>query len=148
MANDFLPFFQQHFQQLKNEMAAYPDEAGIWLVLPGISNSAGNLCCHLTGNLLHFIGFGLGKTGYVRDRPLEFSARGVPRADLIKTIDGTSEMMARVLPTLDLGAPFPAEFFGEGWTVHRALLRLLGHFTYHLGQVNYHRRLLTAGQAG
>jgi hypothetical protein len=145
MPNDFLPFFQQHFQQLEVEIEAYPDDESLWLVPAGINNSAGNLCYHLCGNLLHFIGYGFGNTGYVRNRPLEFSIKGLSRAELVKMAQETIAMLEKVLPGLDLEAKFPTEFFGEGWTVNQALLRLLGHFTYHLGQVNYHRRLLTSG---
>ena len=141
MQNDFLHFFKGHLDQLKTELAAYPKQSDIWLAPDGISNSAGTLTCHLLGNLNHFIGHGLGNTGYVRDRPLEFSARDVPRKELIMLIDKTSDMLAEVMPGVDVSAPFPPELFSTECTVHQALLRLLGHFNYHLGQINYHRRL-------
>jgi uncharacterized protein DUF1572 len=147
MQNDFLPFFSLYLEQLKVEIEAYPGDDSLWLVPDGISNSSGNLCYHLTGNLLHFIGHGLGNTGYQRNRSLEFSIKGLTRAELVKTIEKTAEMMNDVLSKADGSAPFPAELFGYECTVNQALVRLLGHFAYHLGQVNYHRRLL-AGADG
>jgi hypothetical protein len=143
MTNDFLPFFQKHLEQLKNEIEAYPNDQNLWLVQAGISNAAGNLAAHLIGNLNHFIGYGLGNTGYVRDRPLEFSIKNLTKAELVKMTEDTMIMMNEVVPKLDLDAPYPAELFGYECTVNQALMRLLGHFTYHLGQINYHRRLLT-----
>lgn len=143
MQHEFLHFFQLHLEQLKKEIEAYPDENSIWALADGIHNSAGTLCCHLCGNLNHFIGQGMGNTGYVRDRPLEFSIRDVPRADLIKQIEATAAMLKEVLPGLDLTRVYLPEYWGETMTVSNSLLRLLGHLNYHLGQVNYHRRLLT-----
>ncbi|MEK7255231.1 MAG: DinB family protein [Bacteroidota bacterium] len=142
MQTEFLSLFQHYLNQLKAEIEAYhPSDESLWLVPPGISNSAGNLCCHLVGNLNHFIGQTLGNTGYVRNRPLEFSARNVPKAELKKNIEDTSAMLETVLPQVNLEATFPQDTFGER-TVHYVLLHLAAHFNYHLGQINYHRRLL------
>lgn len=143
MQQYFISYFQEHLEQLKKEMEAYERESDLWIVAPGISNAAGNLCYHLTGNLNHFIGAALGNTGYVRDRPLEFSIRDVPRAELVQTIDETSAMIETVLSKVDdLEADYPAEFFSPQHTIAHYLFRFITHFNYHLGQINYHRRLL------
>lgn len=42
------------------------------------ANSIGHLVLHLTGNLHHFVGGQLGKTGYVRDREKEFTEDRLP----------------------------------------------------------------------
>ncbi|MCB0519623.1 MAG: DinB family protein [Lewinellaceae bacterium] len=143
MQDDLLRHFQHLLHQLKAEIAGYPDEKSLWQAPDGISNSAGNLCYHLCGNLNHFIGHGLGDTGYVRDRPLEFSIRDVPRAELIQWVEQTSDMLARVLPGVDLEADCQPGLWPEPMKVGDELLRLLWHLGYHLGQINYHRRLLT-----
>lgn len=143
----FTDYFNQYFDQLRQDIEAYSDEQQLWLCPPGISNSAGNLCTHLIGNLHHFIGHGLGDTGYVRNRPLEFSIKDVPRADLLQQIETTREMVQSVISSLlDLEAPYPKRLrdghHGQ-YSIHKELVRLSMHLAYHVGQVNYHRRLLT-----
>ena len=143
----FTLYFEQYLDQLRRELEAYPDEQQLWLCPAGISNSAGNLCTHLIGNLHHFIGYGLGDTGYVRDRPLEFAIKHVPRATLLREIEQTKTMIAEVLPKVtDLEALYPKQLrdaqLGQ-YRIHEELVRLCAHLSYHVGQVNYHRRLLT-----
>ena len=142
MRDDILQSFLKHLDQLQREIEAYPDDASLWRIAEGISNSGGNLCRHLTGNLNHFIGHALGNTGYVRDRPLEFSIKGLPKTQLAQDIAETKAMLSEVLPAVNTAADYPPELWGREMTVHQALLKLLTHFAYHLGQVNYHRRLL------
>src|SRR5580765_4676289 len=79
--------FERDLQKLIAEINLYKDENNLWLVKEGISNSAGNLCLHLAGNLNHFIGATLGNTGYVRHRDDEFSLKNIPRQDLLMNID-------------------------------------------------------------
>lgn len=144
MISYFIDYLQQHLQQLRDEINAYENEADLWIVAPGITNSGGNLCYHLTGNLQHFIGAALGNTGYVRDRPLEFSIKDLPRTVLLQEIDTTSKMIEVVLAQVnDLEADYPADFFAPQNTVAHYLFRFLTHLDYHLGQINYHRRLLS-----
>lgn len=140
----FLHYFQANLAQLRKEIEAYPTDESLWTTAAGISNSAGNLTYHLLGNLNHFIGAALGQTGYVRDRPLEFSIKGVSKIELIAWLDDTSAMIGKVLPAIEnVKAPYPAGYFEPAETIDFQLLRLLAHLNYHLGQVNYHRRLLT-----
>lgn len=146
-SSSFIFYFTQYLDQLRQEIKAYPDEQQLWLCPAGINNSAGNLCTHLIGNLHHFIGHGLGDTGYVRDRPLEFSAKHVPKIELLAQIETTRLMVETVLSKLsDLDAPFP-KMLRDGhhgqYSIQKELVRLSMHLSYHVGQVNYHRRLLT-----
>jgi uncharacterized damage-inducible protein DinB len=130
------------------EIAAYPDDASLWVVGPGISNSAGVLALHLAGNLRHFVGAVLGKTGYVRNRDAEFGARNVPRqqirAELAATIDDVMATLDK-LNDADLGADYPILIGSEKLRVRTSdwLVHLAAHLGYHLGQIDYHRRLLT-----
>ena len=41
-----------------------------------------------------------------------------------------------------LAKDYPLEVFGSKMSHSYFLIHLFGHFSYHLGQVNYHRRLL------
>jgi uncharacterized damage-inducible protein DinB len=136
---------ERELTTLREEILAYPDEADLWAVAPGISNSAGTLALHLVGNLRHYLGATLGGTGYVRDRDAEFSRRGVPREELVRSIEQAvaevRQALARVRPE-ELETEYPLELRGSRPTVEFLLLHTLAHFNYHLGQVNYHRRLL------
>lgn len=138
--------FVRDLLRLKSEIEQYKNESNLWLVEKDISNSTGNLCLHLIGNLNTFIGGELGKTGYVRDRLLEFSQKNVPRTELIQKIEETIEVVKHAIGSLnasDLDKDYPLVKVVEGGSsIGFMLIHLLGHLTYHLGQINYHRRLL------
>lgn len=134
---------------LRRELEAYADERDIWRIQPGISNAAGNLALHLAGNLQYFIGTVLSGTGYVRDRDAEFNRRDVPRADLLRQVDAAIAAVALLsrVSDADLAKPFPLPVAGVTLATGEFMIHLAAHFTWHLGQIDYHRRLLT-GQAG
>jgi hypothetical protein len=141
--DDLITHFDRGLRRLRQEIESYPNEETLWSQAGEINNSAGNLCFHLVGNLNHFIGAGIGKTGYMRDRPREFQITAVPREALIKYVEQTRRMIWQVLRKLnDLDRPYPDDFRVESKTVGEELFRLLAHLHYHLGQINYHRRLL------
>lgn len=138
--------FSKYLHNLKKEISAYNDDAGLWKLSEGINNTPGNLTLHICGNLRHNIGAVIGNTGYVRNRDLEFSVKNISKDDILKEIDATREMIIPVLEGLtpaDYTKPFPESSHGEEQTTIDALIRLALHFGYHVGQINYHRRLLT-----
>ncbi|QOG02030.1 DinB family protein [Flavobacterium sp. MDT1-60] len=137
--------FNRDLNKLKVEIESYQNESQIWSIDKNISNSAGNLCLHLIGNLNTYIGAELGKTGYVRNRPLEFSLKDVPRSELISKIDETILVVNNTFDSLteaDLKAIYPQIVFEKEMTTEFFLVHLSTHLAYHLGQINYHRRLL------
>lgn len=137
--------FERDLNKLKLEIESYQNESQIWAIDKQVSNSAGNLCLHLIGNINLFIGNQIGKTDYVRDRPLEFSLKNVPRAELIAKIDDTMLVVDKALDTLsifDLEEIYPMIVFEKEMTTGFFLVHLSTHLAYHLGQINYHRRLL------
>lgn len=137
--------FAKDLQKLKEEISLYKNEATIWQVEKGIANSAGNLCLHLVGNLNHFIGATLGNTGYVRNRDAEFASKNIPQHELIKMVEDTISMIETVLPSIkeqQLAGEYPLIVFKDKMTTSYFLVHLVGHLGYHLGQINYHRRLL------
>ncbi len=139
--------FERDLHKLYKEIKAYQKEANLWHTEQDITNSAGNLCLHLVGNLNAFIGAELGQTGYVRDRPFEFNGKNVPRTSLLEQIVTTQEMVKNVLANLteeQLAQEYPKEVFSGKMTTGFFLVHLATHLTYHLGQINYHRRLLDA----
>lgn len=145
MKNHFKEIFLKNLDSLAVEIKAYGKEDVMWRLHAEISNSAGNLALHLVGNLNHFIGAQLGKTGYVREREKEFSEKHIARTILLEKIELTKKMVASAFDALtdeDLKKIFPLAQFGENKSIHEVLLILLTHFNYHLGQINYHRRLI------
>jgi uncharacterized damage-inducible protein DinB len=138
--------YERDLAKLKTEIEQFENEADLWKTSGAVTNSAGNLCQHLTGNLQHFFGAVLGDTGYVRDRDAEFAEKGTTRADLLADIDAALESVKSTLAKLtdeDFAKTYPIEVFGKPMTTGSFLTHLTTHFNYHLGQINYHRRLLT-----
>ncbi len=132
--------------KLEKEISLYPDQKSIWVIQQQINNSAGNLCLHLCGNLQHFIGAILGSSGYVRDRDKEFSVKNILAKDLVLEIMATKQSIKDAFSKWDsskLEENYPVDVFGEPMTTQYFLIHLTAHLSYHLGQVNYHRRLLT-----
>jgi uncharacterized damage-inducible protein DinB len=134
-------------QAVGKEISAFESEEKLWNVKGGVTNSAGNLCLHLIGNLNHFVGAGIGKTGFVRQRDEEFSSRDVPRMDLLKMLDETAAMLSRVFDQmkpeqLQAENPFPKSGGTQMVKNYFLLLHLIAHLNYHLGQINYLRRML------
>src|SRR5580658_8828479 len=122
--------FKRDLEKLKDEINAYQTESNIWIVTGGISNSAGNLCLHLVGNLNHFVGTVLGDTGYIRQRDLEFSLKNVPRTELIQKIEETIAMTGLVLDKVtdeQLASEFPIAVFAKGDTTAYFLSHLATH---------------------
>lgn len=137
--------YKRDLIRLKTEITSYTQEENLWIVDKAIANSAGNLCLHLLGNLNAFIGAQIGNTGYVRDREFEFSGKDVPVSSLVHQIDDTIVVIDNALASLDekqLAAEYPIQLFKEPMTYEFFLIHLSSHLTYHLGQINYHRRLL------
>ena len=137
--------FNRDLERLKFEIESYEFEKQIWAVDKNISNSAGNLCLHLVGNLNTYLGAEIAKTGYVRDRPLEFSLKNIPKSELISKIENTILIVNNALDSLneeDLKKTYPQIVFEKEMTTGFFLVHLATHLGYHLGQINYHRRLL------
>ena len=137
--------FNRDLNQLKTEIESYQNESDIWTIQKGISNSAGNLCLHLVGNLNTYIGAQFGNTGYIRNRPLEFSLKNIPKTELLSKIEATIMIVDNALTNIseeDLKMEFPLLVFKEKTSTEFMLIHLTTHLAYHLGQINYHRRLL------
>jgi hypothetical protein len=132
-------------QKLKLEIESYKDESNLWRIEKDIANPAGNLCLHLVGNLNMYIGSTLGHTGYLRDHESEFALKNIPKSELIKKIEATIAMVNQVLPNLKeeiLLEEYPLIVLKEKTSTEFFLVHLSAHLSYHLGQVNYHRRLV------
>ena len=145
MIDTLSKLYEQGLTKLKSEVESYPSEADLWKTGGNIPNSAGNLALHLVGNLNHFFGATIGGTGYVRDRDAEFSSGQVSKQQLIGEIDKALDIVKNSLEKVDandLNKTYPIQFQNEDVSTEYVLNYLLGHFNYHLGQIDYHRRLL------
>lgn len=137
--------FERDLNKLKDEIKAYDNEEKLWASPEGISNSAGNLTLHLIGNLNHFIGALLGNTGYVRNRDAEFTLKNIPRTVLMTDIEKTIDVVNSTITGLNdeqLKEIFPQDKWNQHNTTGFLLTHLATHLNYHLGQINYHRRLV------
>jgi hypothetical protein len=135
-----------YLNKLKDELMKYSDENDIWLVAGEVKNSPGNLAVHVCGNLKYNIGTVIGNNGYIRKRDEEFSVKGLSKKALISEIDSAIDMIEPILDNLtseDLDKPFPENIHEPGHTYGTVLTKIAHHFGYHLGQINFHRRLLT-----
>jgi hypothetical protein len=149
MINNILSeFYERDIRKLIDEINMFRVEENVWKVQGSVKNSCGNLLLHIIGGLNFLIGTRLGNTGYVRDREQEFTARGVSRAELVSQLEALIPMIGRTLNGLtkaEMEAEYPAFFDKPGATNSYVLIQLLAHLNYHLGQVNYLRRILETG---
>jgi len=142
--------FVRDLRGVRRALEVYPEEADIWKTPHGVSNSGGTLALHLVGNIRSFIGAQLGGDGYVRDRDAEFKRRNVPRAELLAMIDEAIAAVKKTMPRLtdaDLEKRYPMALGGVTLQTGDFMLHLVSHLGYHLGQLDYHRRLVTGNTA-
>jgi len=135
---------------LAAQVTAYPTDADLWRPLAGVVNTGGTLALHLVGNMRHFVGMHLGGTAYVRDRDHEFAAREVPRSEIAAEIAAARvevDQALRALTESDLVREFPQAVGGATLSTGQLLVHLATHFAYHLGQLDYHRRLVTGAES-
>lgn len=140
-----IQIFDRDIEKLKLEIESFGNQKNLWITSGDISNSAGNLCLHLVGNLNHFIGAVIGGFAYVRDREAEFNNKNIAPATLIKMVQETRDVVSSALKNLDEGnltSIYPIQVFGKDMTYQFFLIHLTTHLSYHLGQINYLRRIL------
>lgn len=142
--------FVRDLNAVRRELEAYPDEKSIWALPPGVTNSGGTLALHLAGNIQHFIGAVLGGSGYKRDRAAEFAKRDVRRSALIVELEAAIVAVGLGMSQVNearLAQDNPEAVGGHRVNTEEWLLHLVSHLAYHLGQIDYHRRLVTGNGA-
>ena len=133
----------QHFASYAAQartLTADLSEDEFWTRPYPYGNSVGHLLLHVTGNLSYYIGTEIAGTGYVRDRPLEFSdSSRRPREDVVSALE---DAVAMVVRTVEDQTP---DDWARAYQAHGAddptrlsiVLRCLAHFFHHLGQIIY-----------
>jgi uncharacterized damage-inducible protein DinB len=150
ITNDLAALFSRDLSKLSREIAAFPDDEMLWRTLPGITNPAGNLALHLEGNLREFIGRQLGNLPYTRARELEFSLKGIGRDELAARMAALQRTIPAVVEGLSserMEAEYPQTVFEKPMSTRHFLIHLYGHLNWHLGQIDYLRRILTGDGA-
>jgi len=146
IADDIARLLERELEGFVREIELFANDEDIWRTLPGVTNSVGNLATHVAGGLQHFVGEILGRTGYKRDRDLEFTRRNGSRADAIVELDRARAVVRDLVPPLSddvLSAPLPGPFPGPTVCARSFLVHLCTHAAMHLGQAGYLRRVLT-----
>lgn len=141
----FEELFQRDLEKVKSEIEAFNNEENLWKTSGSVKNSAGTLTLHICGNLQHFIGATLGSSGYVRDRDFEFSGNSISKERLLSELNDASEVVSATLANISedqLKANFPLDIPLGTASTEKVILHLFGHLSWHLGQVNYLRRIL------
>jgi hypothetical protein len=145
-STDLAALFRRDLARLGKQIEAFPSDEALWQAHPAVTNAAGNLALHLEGNLREYVGRQLGNLPYSRNRPLEFSAKGLSReelgrrvADVHRTIPGVIE----ALSPQQLAMEYPEKVLDAAMTTAQFLIHLYGHLNWHLGQMDYLRRIVT-----
>ena len=142
--------FSRDLTRLIQELKAFPNDETLWERAPGVKNSAGNLVLHLEGNLREYIGRQLGGVAYSRVRDQEFALAGISRDDLVRRMEDVKELVAKVVSERsdsELARPHPERVLERDVCSRDLLIHLHGHLNFHLGQIDYLRRILTEGSA-
>ena len=148
MTESLISLFERDLDRVKTEINAYKREEDLWKLAGDIKNTPANLCMHISGNLQHFFGTVLSGSDYVRDRDFEFNGTGVSREKLLADIDVAKNVVRFTLNSLsdeDLQKEFPLQPFGYPMTTEYFIIHLYSHISWHLGHINYHRRILQMG---
>src|SRR6185503_19461610 len=147
-AGDLAFLFSRDLTRLGKHIEAFPNDETLWQTLPGVLNPAGNLALHIEGNLREFVGRQLGQLPYKRNRELEFSLRGMSRRELGARIAELKESIPAVIQDLSaeqMEMEYPEVVLEVATTTRQFLIHLYGHLNWHLGQIDYLRRILVAG---
>jgi hypothetical protein len=146
MVNNVLAnLYERDLRKLIEEVNLFQNEENLWKTTGTVKNSSGNLALHIIGGLNHFVGATLANSGYVRDRPQEFARKGVPRHELVAQLEILIPLIRSTLNDLSdaqMDAEFPILFDDAHNSNSYVLIRMYAHLDYHLGQINYLRRIL------
>ena len=116
-------------------------EEQFWKKAFAFGNSFGHLALHLTGNLNYYLGAQIASTGYIRDRPREFTETESPsKEETLKRLDAAVAMAARTIRAQsesDWERVYAAKGEEDAKNRLTIVLRCLTHLDHHLGQMQY-----------
>jgi hypothetical protein len=137
--NDMGAYFEHLAARIERLVGMLTHER-LWAKPFGFGNSVGRIVVHLTGSLSHYIGAEIAGTGYVRDRPLEFTDPACPPAD--ESLRAFREAIGMVVRTIrsqgETGLTTPVTDCGEPVRDRFGLfLVCAAHVSNHVGQIVY-----------
>lgn len=140
IARDLSQYYQERADAIHKLVAPITTNQ-LWTRPYPYGNSIGHLLLHLTGNLSYYIGTQIAGTGYVRNRPLEFSddARH-PKEDVLKRFDAAVAMVRATLDKQsaeDWSAPYTAKGMEQAGSRFYAFVNCAAHLGHHTGQIIY-----------
>jgi hypothetical protein len=145
ITSDLAALFGRDLAKLSQQIEAFPTDEALWQTLPGVTNPAGNLALHIEGNLREFVGRQLGNLPYERRRELEFSSKGGSRDELSTRLAELTRSIPSIIEALSseqMKMEYPEVVLGAATSTQEFLIHLYGHLNWHLGQVDYLRRIL------
>jgi uncharacterized damage-inducible protein DinB len=123
-----------------HDLSAALSDDQFWAKPFPFGNSFGHLLLHITGNLNYYIGAQIADTGYVRNRPLEFSdATRLPKTDVLKQFDEAVELTVATIAS-QRAEDWTREYGGTGSEAHNRfeiVLQCVTHLHHHIGQMMY-----------
>src|SRR5215472_5703718 len=135
--------FANYYEKLRVDLhtwVASLTEEQFWKNPFPYGNSFGHLVLHLTGNLNYYIGAQIAETGYVRDRPREFSETEFPPKD--EALQALDDAVATVVRTIqsqsaeDWAKPYSA--LGTSCSNRLDMfVQCAAHMQHHIGQMIY-----------
>ena len=135
-------FFERDLKSFEENLSKVPGNL-LWYAPEGVTNSAGILTQHITGNLMFYVGAVLGGVEFQRDRNRELSNTGVSADELMEGLRRAKQTVPGIIRGLtddQLSSPYPAKI-SFPYSTHQFMVHLYGHLSYHLGQLNYLRRI-------
>ena len=144
-ATELASLFTRDLNRLRKQIASFSNDEALWQTLPGVINPAGNLALHLEGNLREYVGRQLGQQPYNRTRDLEFSLKGLSRDEVGSRLEELSQTIPSIIERLSLDQmemEYPQVVLDVAMTTQQFLFHLYGHLNWHLGQIDYLRRML------
>jgi uncharacterized damage-inducible protein DinB len=130
-----------------HELLAPISTERLWAKPYPYANSIGHLLLHLTGNLNNYVGAQIAKTGYVRNRPLEFTdASKHPKEKVLADFDAAIAMVVATIrkqSSEDWAAPYSDPTEPRTNTRFGCFMRMAAHAYHHTGQIIYLTKELT-----
>ncbi len=135
---EFVRYFRHLAARVERAARSLPREK-LWVKPFPFGNSIGHLVLHLTGNLNHYIGALVAGTGYVRNRPQEFTDPAqYPAEEVLERFKEAVELVVRTLQSQDeAGLKTPVADQPPVETRLGLILVCAAHLNNHIGQMSY-----------
>jgi uncharacterized damage-inducible protein DinB len=138
VAEEYVRYLQHLAERVERAVRSVPRDK-VYVKPFSFGNSLGHLVLHLTGNLNHYVGARIAGTGYVRNRPREFTEPTPPAPEA--ALERFREAVALVVKTIrsldDAGWQMPISEEQPIKTRFGLVLVCVSHMNNHIGQMSY-----------